>query len=720
MTIMGTAIGPRPAAAVEPIKAEAIAVEVAARDVVYDPARDVIYASTDDADPNHPGQIVTIDPRTGAVIANANVGTIPNALAITADGSALYVGLDGRASVQKLLLPTMTPDWSFTFAPYFGYPTTAGDIEIMPGTTDTVAVAQRVTGLSPSHAGIVIIDRGIARPNATGGHIGSNSIAFGAADRLYGSDTESSGRSFFRHSIGPDGIVTIDSTGIGGGTITFHDGLVYSGHGRIVDPSTTPPSLADTLPPANAVAIDAQHDLVYYISTDFAAGLRTIVRAFDLNTRAPRGVWRLPAPYLTSASRLAVVGDGRLAFLDNVPAPSGRTNVQLIDLNNTLLPPGDPGSLGEYTPLTPERILDTRSGLGAGGTPRRLGPGQTIDVPVTGVAGVPATGVDAVVMNVTAVDPTRAGFLTVYPSGTPLPTISNLNFGPGATVANLVTMQVGAGGNVSVHNPYGEIDVLFDVAGFYASESGPDGARFHATSPSRLMDTRDGQGVRLGVVGTGETVTLQVAGRGGVPATGARSVALNVTVTQPTAPSFVTVAPSDVARPTASNINFYRESTIANQVIVRLPADGTITLYNQAGATHLIVDVVGYYDDIESGNTGRFISFRPFRAIDTRLDSPFDPPGDLWPGDILYWGQEDEDLSAHVMNVTVTDSRGLGYLSVYPYSQVASQPPNASTLNYSPGRTVPNHTISATGPYTGFYNAGGYVHLVVDVFGGFI
>lgn len=94
---------------------------------------------------------------------------------------------------------------------------------------------------------------------------------------------------------------------------------------------------------------------------------------------------------------------------------------------------GTPGS--SYTPITPTRALDTRNGTGGAATP--IGPNSSISLGMSGVSAVPsdATGV---VLNIIAVGPTRAGFLTVYPTGQPRPFASTHNFGTGVTIANLV------------------------------------------------------------------------------------------------------------------------------------------------------------------------------------------------------------------------------------------------------------------------------------------
>ena len=118
-------------------------------------------------------------------------------------------------------------------------------------------------------------------------------------------------------------------------------------------------------------------------------------------------------------------------------------------------------------------------------------------------------------------------------------------------------------------------------------------------APARLLDTRpgtktvDGQFAGTGLRPGTSVLELDVAGRGGVPGDAA-AVALNVTVTQPTAAGFVTVYPCGVDIPAASNLNFVAGDTIPNAVIAKLGTNGRVCLYTNV-ATHLIVDVTGYF-----------------------------------------------------------------------------------------------------------------------------
>ncbi len=275
-----------------------------------------------------------------------------------------------------------------------------------------------------------------------------------------------------------------------------------------------------------------------------------------------------------------------------------------------------------YTGLTPARLMDTRPGLptvdGAASGAGPVGAGGTTDLTVVGRGGVPATGVGAVALNVTATGPTANSYVTVWPAGAARPTASNLNVVAGQTVPNMVIVPVGAGGKISLFNFAGTVDLVVDVLGWF-----PAGGSYTGLSPARLMDTRpglptvDGQAVGAGPVGQGGTTDLTVVGRGGVPASGVGAVALNVTVTNPTLGSFLTVWPAGEARPTASNLNMVAGQTVPNMVIVPVGAGGKISIFNNGGTVDVIVDVLGWFP-----TGGGYTGLSPARLLETRATPP--------------------------------------------------------------------------------------------------
>jgi hypothetical protein len=238
-----------------------------------------------------------------------------------------------------------------------------------------------------------------------------------------------------------------------------------------------------------------------------------------------------------------------------------------------------------FVGVTPARLLDTRDGTGASGV-GPVGAAASIDLQVTGRGGLPSTGVSAVVLNVTVAHPTASSYVTVWPTGSARPTASNLNFEPGQVVPNLVIVKVGTGGRVSLYNNSGTVDLIADVSGFYT-----DGSQLVPTVPARLLDTRNGTG---GVTGpTAGKVDVTVLGQAGVPA-GATSVVLNVTVTDPTGPGYLTVWPTGTSQPTASNLNYVGGQTVPNLVITKIGAEGKISYYASTSKVNVIIDVLGY------------------------------------------------------------------------------------------------------------------------------
>jgi hypothetical protein len=112
---------------------------------------------------------------------------------------------------------------------------------------------------------------------------------------------------------------------------------------------------------------------------------------------------------------------------------------------------------------------------------------------------------------------------------------------------------------------------------------------------------------------------LPILGRGGVPASGVGSVALNVTAARPSEAGFLTVWPAGQPRPNASSLNFTPGLTVPNMVIVPVGAGGQISIVNESGTTDVLVDVLGWFPVGPS-----FTGLTPARLLDTRIPPP--PP----------------------------------------------------------------------------------------------
>ena len=139
---------------------------------------------------------------------------------------------------------------------------------------------------------------------------------------------------------------------------------------------------------------------------------------------------------------------------------------------------------------------------------------------------------------------------------------------------------------------------------------------FVPLSPARVADTRDGTGdVPVRRIGPSELLTVAIAGRGGVPSTGAIAVIANVTAVDVSEPTFLTVCPGGAALPDTSNLNPVPGRATPNLVVMGLGAGGTIDVHNSVGETNCIVDVFGYFDAVGGD---RLHPLEPSRLLDTR------------------------------------------------------------------------------------------------------
>jgi cell wall-associated NlpC family hydrolase len=312
-------------------------------------------------------------------------------------------------------------------------------------------------------------------------------------------------------------------------------------------------------------------------------------------------------------------------------------------------------------PIQPTRLVDTRFNQGA------LAPGTVLVVPVAGQGRVPASGVLAVVVNLTVTEPAAVGFATVYPCGAPPPDVSSLNYAAGQTVANVVTVTAGEGGAVCVVTTT-PAQLIVDVTGYYAA----GGSGFAPVAPARLFDSRTA-GAKP--VAAGTVLIIPVAGSGGVPSTGVTAASLNVTATSAAAVGFVTVFPCGGETPNASNLNLVAGGTVANGVVTATDAAGAVCVVSSV-ATHLIVDMNGWFG---SAALGSFTAIPPVRIMDTRTTTRLVANTTL---EVPVGSQ-----SAVALNVTIAEPVASGFVTVWPCGLTK---PNASSINFAKGQTIAN------------------------------
>ena len=297
---------------------------------------------------------------------------------------------------------------------------------------------------------------------------------------------------------------------------------------------------------------------------------------------------------------LVIVPVGSDGYVDLYNASKGSTDL-VADVSGYFTESA--GS--QYVAIPDYRLLDTRTGTGQSGTAVKASSDGTLTVTVAGADSgtLPSTGITAVALNLTVTNSTQAGFLTAYPSGSSLPNSSNVNFGKGETVPDEVIVPVGADGKIKIYNASkGTTDIIADVSGYFTTGTSVTTSAFVPIPPTRMLDTRDpslwdGNGPLA--ANTAYGVATITAGMG------ITSLVLNATVTNSTSNGYITLYPynsSSSPVPTASNVNYGHNETVANLAIASL---GTTADSNGAqdlgianvskGTTDFILDWSGLF-----------------------------------------------------------------------------------------------------------------------------
>ncbi|MEQ1699622.1 MAG: hypothetical protein ABMA25_05905 [Ilumatobacteraceae bacterium] len=359
----------------------------------------------------------------------------------------------------------------------------------------------------------------------------------------------------------------------------------------------------------------------------------------------------------------------------------------------------------EYNPVTPARLLDTRSsGVTIDGVSQKLGVvagGSTLTLQIRNRGGVPGTTV-SVAINLTVANASALGYATVWPCSQAKPLASNINFIAGVPKANMVIARItttGADTGKICISPSVTTHLIVDVMGYYRS-----GGAFTALSPARLFDSRangvtvDGLYQKGGPITDADMIGLTVLGRGGVPASGVKAVAYNITATNSAANGLITVYPCSGLQPVAHSISTQTGVNVANLVVVG--AGDSLLCIRSTVPTHFIVDVVGYFTSssvVGVPTPTRISDSRPTGATVDNQSKAYGklPVGSTKAIEVITRGPNAPTVSRSVVvSVTVYEAAATGYLTVWPCGQAK---PNASNVNMAAGVTNTATVMVAVG-----------------------
>lgn len=352
---------------------------------------------------------------------------------------------------------------------------------------------------------------------------------------------------------------------------------------------------------------------------------------------------------------------------------------------------------GGALPLTPGRILDTRTGpdattidgefLGDGIRPA----GDVVMLDVAGRGGVPSNA-EAVFLNIAAAGSPANGFITAYPcDAAERPTTSNLNYVGGQAASAAAIAKLDADGRVCLFTS-STAHLIVDVNGFV-----PAGGTVESLVPARLLETRaglatiDGTSAGIGRVAAGSTTMLTVTDRGGVPAD-AEAVLVNVTAITPSASTFLTVFPCGETQPTAASLNSPQGGVVNNLVLAKVGTSGQICIFSSS-ATDLVVDASAY---VPAG--GGLSSIVPARLWETRIgpgnttiDGLRQGTGRIGVGTVQVQvtgrGGVPDIATGAMLNVAAINPTTGGFITLWPCGQPT---PTAANVNFGPGSVVSN------------------------------
>ena len=376
----------------------------------------------------------------------------------------------------------------------------------------------------------------------------------------------------------------------------------------------------------------------------------------------------------------------------------------------------------QFVPVTPCRLVDTRSGNGGS---RAIQGGRFAIFDVRQLSLTNGCGdlssATAYSLNLTLIpkDHQNVSYVTMWPTGDNQPWVSTMNSPDGRTKASAAIVRAGAGGAVNIF-PTGTTDVVLDINGYFAPP-GSSTLTFHTLVPCRIADTRSSsypQGLGGPYLSAGVARDFPLLNSSCIP-TGVNVAAysLNVTVVPyPNAGSslgYLELWPTgEQPQNPVSTLNNPTGTTVANAAIVMAGTNGAITAY-PSDETQLVIDINGYFST-DAGGLSLYPTV-PCRAFDTRgigNGQPFSgtlaPPVDVVgsPCGIPSAAQ------AYVFNATVVPSPTLNYLTLWPDGEGQ---PVVSTLNAVDGSITSNMAIvpNQNGKIDAY--ARGMTQLILDI-----
>lgn len=302
-------------------------------------------------------------------------------------------------------------------------------------------------------------------------------------------------------------------------------------------------------------------------------------------------------------SNFAIVPLGADGAINVYNAIAGGPDIAL-DVHGWISAVTDTQAPGRFVPVTPSRLVDTRSGVG--GRTGSIPAGTSWTLHLGGVGGI-ATTAGAAALNVTVPSTTSAGSITVHASDVARPSAATLNYPGSTTVATFTMAALSASGDVTFYNSGpSAAHLVVDVMGYLTAGTNTQrGGMFEMLTPVRIHDTRNGTGGRSTPLNANEAWPIAIRGVGGVPTSSSvsGSVMIGITALGSTSSGSFILYASGTTRPTVSTVNFGPTVIRGGFAIVPIGSDGKIVVYNSSGGVvDVLVDILGYITPVTANS----------------------------------------------------------------------------------------------------------------------
>jgi hypothetical protein len=326
--------------------------DIDASALIADPGRGRLYAVVKAGAAEHANELVVIDPERATVETSIIVGSYPDSLALSDDATRLWVGLRGALAIREVDLTQSPPEPGTTYAVPKAVDdvldaTYAGPMVALNGERDSIAVALQYEDLSPSGAGVALLDSGSPRAKRVGEEPGVSVLAAGPTGYLFGVDDQ---YQLLSIAVEANGLVDTRHAGLlpgGAFRLVYDDGLLFASSGRVFDVSSPgAPALAGSFPNAGHIVSHSADSSVIMLSNTNSVGNSPSSPIGAINTLALR---RLDRSTFKEQSNVALDGQylsirdfvepvpGIFAFVDWQPVSFGtpetvRTAVVLVSM----------------------------------------------------------------------------------------------------------------------------------------------------------------------------------------------------------------------------------------------------------------------------------------------------------------------------------------------------------------------------------------------------